>query len=305
MSFSGNHFDVKYQQNRLIWREPEMFGWNDREQQQAEFFSSHNTSDAIALMEDHAAPTIEDGADSPLQLYLELLKCSLMNSIYKDAIRLRRYTEQARVEGRVWPEVAHTMVGQARLDNVQFCVERILKDNVPGDVIETGVWRGGSTILMRGVLKAHGVTDRTVWVADSFQGLPAPSPELYPADAGANFHQFGELAVPLEQVQENFRRYGLLDGQVRFLKGWFKDTLPTAPIGQLAVARLDGDMYESTMDALTSLYPKLSVGGYLIVDDYGDIRTCRQAVTDYREAHGITEEIIPVDWTGVYWRREK
>jgi O-methyltransferase len=111
------------------------------------------------------------------------------------------------------------------------------------------------------------------------------------------------MRISLEQVQANFQRYGLLDDQVRFLKGWFKDTLPSAPIGKLAMIRLDGDMYESTMDGLVNLYPKLSPGGCLIVDDYGAISACRKAVHDYREQHGIHEEIHSIDWTGVYWRR--
>ena len=135
-----------------------------------------------------------------------------------------------------------------------------LTDGVPGDLIETGVWRGGATILMRAILKARGVTDRVVWVADSFAGLPAPNAARYPLDAGINLHRFPQLAVTLERVQDNFRRYGLLDDQVRFLKGWFRDTLPAAPIERLAVLRLDGDLYESTIQALESLYDKLSAG---------------------------------------------
>lgn len=209
------------------------------------------------------------------------------------------------MEGRVWPSAAHTMIGLKRLDNIQSCVESVLADGVPGDLIETGVWRGGATIFMRAVLKAYGVQDRNVWVADSFEGLPPPDAEKYPQDAGDRHHTARELAISLEQVKSNFERYGLLDGQVRFLKGWFRDTLPTAPIEKLAVARLDGDMYESTMDALVNLYPKLSVGGYLIVDDYGAVPACRQAVHDYREAHGISEELVDIDWTGVYWRRAR
>ncbi len=106
-----------------------------------------------------------------------------------------------------------------------------------------------------------------------------------------------------EEVRANFERYGLLDEQVRFLKGFFQDTLADAPIEQLAVVRLDGDMYESTIVALDALYPKLSVGGYLIVDDWGAVPGCRQAVEDYRRDHGITEPIVEIDWTGVYWQR--
>jgi O-methyltransferase len=156
---------------------------------------------------------------------------------------------------------------------------------------------------MRAILQAHGDASRRVWVADSFQGLPPPDPAKYPADEGDTHHTHADLAVSLEQVRSHFERYGLLDDRVRFLKGWFKDTLPAAPIERLAVARLDGDMYESTMDALKSLYPKLSPGGYLIVDDFGYAEACRQAVHDYRGAHGITEEIVTIDWTGSYWRK--
>jgi hypothetical protein len=155
-----------------------------------------------------------------------------------------------------------------------------------------------------GDLKARGVTDRLVWVADSFAGLPPPDTARFPSDEGITLHRFSQLAVSLESVRENFRRYGLLDEQVRFLKGWFRDTLPAAPIRRLAVLRLDGDLYESTIQALDALYPKLSPGGYLIVDDYGNVAACRQAVHDYRDDHQITEPIERIDWGGAFWRRE-
>lgn len=227
------------------------------------------------------------------KLYLDLIKKSLKHEIY----------DEPQVEDSIWPSTAHTMIGFDSLDRLQSCIEDVLANDVPGDFIETGVWRGGTCIFMRAMLKSHGVTDRSVWVADSFEGLPPPNAEKYPHDAGDISHTAEELAIPLEEVKSNFERYGLLDDQVHFLKGFFSDTLPDAPIEKLAVARLDGDMYESTMDALTSLYPKLSVGGYLIVDDYGAVPACRQAVHDYREANGIEEEIHSIDWTGVYWRR--
>jgi O-methyltransferase len=208
-----------------------------------------------------------------------------------------------RIEGTDWPPLADTMIGLKRLDNIQFCIEEILRRNIPGDLIETGVWRGGATIFMRGVLKAHGVTDRIVWAADSFQGLPPPDATRYPSDAGDPHHTFNYfLGISLEQVKRNFERYGLLDEQVRFLKGWFKDTLPGAPIKTLALLRLDGDMYESTMDALANLYPKLSIGGYIIVDDYY-LDGCKQAVHDYRRKHGITEGIQKIGEISAYWER--
>ncbi|HEY8267377.1 MAG TPA: TylF/MycF/NovP-related O-methyltransferase [Xanthobacteraceae bacterium] len=155
---------------------------------------------------------------------------------------------------------------------------------------------------MRGVLAARGDKSRKVWVADSFQGLPPPDAAKYPLDAGYNFHEFPQLAIPLEQVQSNFAAYGLLDEQVRFVKGWFRDTLSTIPAERFALIRLDGDLYESTIQALDALYPKLSPGGFCIIDDY-EITACRQAVADYRKAHGIEAPMKAVDWTGSYWRK--
>lgn len=196
------------------------------------------------------------------------------------------------------------MVGLRRLDNLQFCIEQALRDDVTGDLVETGVWRGGCGILMRAALKAFGDQHRSVWLADSFQGVPAPSPEEYPQDAGDTHWQFQDyLGVSADVVKANFEQFELLDDRVRFLPGWFRDTLPTAPIDRISVLRLDGDMYESTYVALTSLYPKVSRGGFVIVDDYGAIPRCRQAVDDFRTERHITDALLPVDWTGVYWRR--
>jgi O-methyltransferase len=157
---------------------------------------------------------------------------------------------------------------------------------------------------MRAALQAYGDQTRCVWVADSFQGLPKPNAIKYPADAGDKHWRHNDrLGVSLDEVKQNFARYGLLDERVKFLKGWFHETLRGAPIRQLSVLRLDGDMYESTIEVLEALYPKLSVGGFLIVDDYKSIQNCQAAVTDYRRKHDIRDEIVEIDWTGVYWRR--
>ncbi|MFF4403291.1 TylF/MycF family methyltransferase [Streptomyces sp. NPDC001262] len=246
------------------------------------------------------------------ELYLDLMKKVLTNLIYEDPPVMvysydeyseHEFTSNPRHDGRDWPSLAHTMVGLRRLDNLQRCVQGVLDDGVPGDLIETGVWRGGASIFMRSVLKARLVTDRTVWVADSFRGMPEVGPAGHPADRSLKLHEANDvLAVPLETVRDNFRRYDLLDDQVAFLPGWFKDTLPTAPIERLAVIRLDGDLYESTTDALVHLYPKLSPGGFVIVDDYV-IPACREAVHNYREEHGIREPIEDIDGTGAFWRR--
>lgn len=205
--------------------------------------------------------------------------------------------------GLDWPAAAETMIGMQRLTSLQRCVETALTDNVPGDLVECGVWRGGASILMRAVLHAYGDETRRVWLADSFEGLPRPDTENYKADKWMRFFVSSPiLAVSESEVRENFERYGLLDDQVRFLPGWFKDTLHDAPIDRIAVLRLDGDLYESTIQALDGLYPRLSPGGFCIIDDYV-LRPCRRAVADYRAKHGISEEIVDIDGTGALWRK--
>lgn len=278
-------------------------------------------------------PDIAPHPAGPERLYLDLLKQSLTRSIGREQTRAIEFPkgslwhllyaplrsllagvglrlvraavvdQQIRAEGRDWPSEAETMIGLKRLDNLQYCIEQVLQQRIPGDLIETGVWRGGASIFMRGVLKAYGDRARLVWVADSFCGLPEPDPSRYPADAGDRHHRVPQLAVSLEEVRGNFARYGLLDEQVRFLPGWFSDTLPRAPVNRLALLRLDGDMYGSTMEALTSLYPKLAVGGYVIVDDYGAVPGCRAATEDFRAQQGVTEPLERIDWTGVFWKR--
>jgi len=254
-------------------------------------------------------------------LYLELLKNCVGNRIYDDDLDLMQGSfsrdpvsgkiisntpgpmdEDQKYLGLVWPSRAHTMIGVPRLDNLRACAEAVLDDGVEGDFIETGVWRGGAVIFMRGILKAYGIADRIVWVADSFEGLPPADTAKYPKESPVPFHEYGELAISLEQVQRNFARYGLLDGQVKFLKGWFRDTLPTAPIRKLAILRLDGDLYESTMDAL-KLYPKLVSGGFVIVDDYNNVKACNDAIEDFRRDNGIADPLKLIEGGGAFWRK--
>ncbi len=217
-------------------------------------------------------------------------------------VRTNQFNAELRNEGIDWPCFGYSMTGLQRMNNIEECMRTVLAENVPGDFIETGVWRGGSTIFMRAVLERFDVKDRTVWVADSFEGLPKP---LVAQDRDKPQYDLSEcnyLKVSLEQVRANFDRFGLLDDQVKFLKGWFKDTLPIAPIEQLAVLRLDGDLYESTMDALTSLFHKVSPGGFVIVDDYWSWPNCRAAVDDFRAQHKLKGEIVSIDKSSVYWR---
>ena len=256
--------------------------------------------------------------------YLELLTSALTHTLYDplDTRELPDYVREAyggefkrqgvtfdlpsaqqqRAEGRDRPIYAQTMIGVHRLRNVRNCAEAALMGGIPGDLIEAGTWRGGAAIMMRGVLEAHRIADRRVVVADSFRGLPEPDAERYPADASDLNYTAEELAISLEEVRANFERYGLLDERVEFVEGWFRDTLPGLSERTWAVVRLDGDLYESTMDGLTNLYPQLSPGGFLIIDDYG-FDNCREAVEDYRRDNGVDAPVTEVDWTGAFWRK--
>jgi len=217
-------------------------------------------------------------------------------------MRRVKVDRELRRQGLDFPPQALTMIGMKRVDNLQACLEDILRSGVPGDIIEAGTWRGGAAIFLRAILKAHGIADRSVWVADSFEGLPSPDVSKNPADAGSYNFENPYLAVPLDTVKLNFSRFGLLDDQVRFVKGWFKETLPGLAGEKWSLIRVDGDMYESTMDALKNLYPHLSAGGYVIIDDYG-LASCREAVNDFRDANQISEPIQTIDSTGIYWQR--
>ena len=243
---------------------------------------------------------------TPEHLYLDLLKKVLTRLLFPDRSRSTSgeapFDPSLREVGMDWPSEGETMVGLKRLDNLEFCIADIVRRDVPGDLIETGIWRGGATIFMRAALEVFGDASRRVWAADSFEGLPKPNPARA-SDAKDALWRYPELAISLEEVQGNFARYGMLDDRVRFLVGWFDQTLPTAPIDRLSLLRLDGDMYDSTMVALEALYEKVSPGGYVIVDDYGAHAGCREAIDEFRGRHGIEDELHEVDWTCVFWRR--
>ena len=232
------------------------------------------------------------------------LLLKVVNTVLPRITGMNTPDQNKRELGLDWPAEAETMIGMRRLTSLQQSVETVLNDDIPGDLIECGVWRGGACILMRAVLAAYGDETRCVWLADSFEGVPRSDPTNYKADKGIRADlAAGILGVSEAEVRANFERYGLLDDQVRFLPGWFKDTLHDAPIDSIAVLRLDGDLYESTIQALDALYPRLSPGGFLVIDDYQAVKACEQAVTDYRAKHGITAEIVDIDGSGALWRK--
>jgi hypothetical protein len=244
--------------------------------------------------------------------YLDLLEKSLRNAIYGEShLEIRwqgfrqrlRHPYATRHGAPPWPPRAHTMLSAKRLNHLRHLVERTIQEQIPGDYIETGIWRGGACILMRGVLAAYGVRDRRVYCADSFAGLPPPDPKN-PADKRDRHHLFRELAISENIVRQNFAAYNLLDDNVVFLKGFFEETLPQLSNERFSLIRLDGDMYGSTLVALSNLYDRLSPSGFVVIDDYGALRSCAKAVHDFLDERGLRVEIRKIDESGVWWQKD-
>jgi len=211
--------------------------------------------------------------------------------------------------------------GYERLKRVQDLYETVRNDNIEGDLVECGVWRGAITIYMRALLKAYGDENRNVWVSDSFSGVPNteqqkkhPSVQNIPdeiqrmdekqwggrvmeraIDGGMVEKNF--LTVEGQLVQDNFRRFDLFDDKVKFLPGWFSESLPQADkngLSKIAILRVDGDLYSSTMDVLVNLYQSVVPGGFLIFDDY-NIGQSRKAIHDFFKQHGLDTNQIKQD----------
>ena len=199
----------------------------------------------------------------------------------------------------------HTLLGLSALDNLERCAEQVFAEHIPGDFLEAGVCQGGASIFLRALQVAFGQGKRRLWLADSFQGPPAPASDVDLA-SGVDFSEPSApmVAFGLEGVQDNFIRYNLLDDGVFFLPGWFAETLPRAPIGPLAILRIDADLYAATREVLENLYDRVSRGGFVIVDDYV-YPFCRQAVDGFRVERHIGEPLRYADRTVVYWRKEE
>ena len=181
-------------------------------------------------------------------------------------------------------------------------MEDVFLRDIPGDYIETGVWRGESSFFARAVMRSYDEGHRMSYVCDSFRGLPPGNKNLNPQDAG--WASMPYLEVSAEAVAENFREMGLLDPNVVFAKGFIYETMTplASQIQGLAVMRLDGDMYESTVDVLYKLYGKLSVGGYVIIDDWVGF-PAQTACVDFFRVHGFDPKIVPIDETAAYWQK--
>jgi hypothetical protein len=308
----------------------------------AEFDAQHDeiresVTEALGQLEalGFVAEVLEPKPDRNRERYLSLLKKAVANTLYpelemqvaalgnrdvsnledpelqrylrdiaeREAGALRELTAQKQ-QGTAPFRGPHTMIGLFRLDNIERCAEQVFADGVEGDFLEAGVCRGGATIFMRALQLAHGEQTRRTWVVDSFQGVP-PSDNSMDRRYGFNLEESRVpwLACSEDMVRQNFARYDLLDANVIFVPGWLAESLPQAGIEQLAILRVDVDLYSSTHECLELLYDKVVPGGFVIVDDYGFLQCCRDAVDEFRARRGISEPIEWIDSSGIFWRK--
>jgi O-methyltransferase len=269
----------------------------------------------------------------PRELYIDLLKSAILNDLYRKyipppdeediqsakrtlAALKRRYGDMIQRGGideqfvvfqqrRSSVVQAHTLGDRSQVENVEKCLRSIIEDNIQGDLIEAGVFRGGMVLLMAGILEAYGCDDRIVYVADSFEGWPKPIGNEVIEDSVCFdlFEPAGSFSAPVDEVVDNFEKYGLMSDSVRILKGWFDETLPRARIDKLSLIRVDADWYESTWTVLDVLYDKVESGGYVIIDDYGLPIGARRAVDQFRKLRQIESPLVWVNDQTVFWRK--
>ncbi len=179
-------------------------------------------------------------------------------------------------EERWLRRVAVSMLGEYPTLTATFELAKSLIDReVPGDFVEAGVYAGAEVAVMAKAIMFTGATGRRVHLFDSFQGIPQPGPEDLEFLAAGT--QAGGASCPMADVKRNMRAWGIPDELLVWHPGWFDETLPGCDLGPIALLRLDGDLYESTKPCMQHLYPKLSVGGWCIVDDY-PLSGCRKAL---------------------------
>jgi hypothetical protein len=255
-------------------------------------------------------PAVQGGMSPPPErnrdAYIDLIKRAITNYLYlggetpQDQFRCVTHYDLERSDWKVDPlSRPTTLLTKAQLDLVEQAILAVEAQKVPGDFLEAGVWRGGAVMLMRALIYAHNMTGRKVFAADSFAGIPKNSRAVNdPVDQWSD-----RWVASLDEVKQAMGRFGLLDDKVEFVAGFFEDTLKTLGSNRFAVVRLDSDSYDSVETSLEYLYPLVSQGGFIIIDDW-HLPGCRMAVMNYRSQLGIDDRVQ--EWDGnAYWIKQQ
>jgi O-methyltransferase len=200
-----------------------------------------------------------------------------------------------------------TLTTSERISALCHSVRHVAQHKIPGDIVECGVWRGGSMMAAAMTLLDERDLSRTLHLFDTFEGMPPPSEADRRAIDGMSAAALLATAdksspiwayAPLDEVRANLASTGYPADRLRFIKGKVEDTLPKHAPHPIAVLRLDTDWYESTRHELIHLYPKLSAGGVLIIDDYGDWEGARKAVDEYINDNRLPLLLQRIDQNG-------
>lgn len=210
-------------------------------------------------------------------------------------LRQQRRTGEVPADGPVPSAYSYAPLGRPALDNLQASLETVRADHIRGDLVSVGEGRGGAAILGRAYLEAHAMKAPAVWVAGRFR---AAADDRNAPDAADGY---ADLRPDLNQVRDAFERFDVLDDRVHFLQGDLEATLPDAPIESIAVLHLGSDLGASARTALDHLYPRLAVGGFVVVDEADG--PVAEAVEAYRAQHGIAEQPTRVAPAGLTWRK--
>lgn len=201
----------------------------------------------------------------------------------------------------------YTMTSLERMYGVYQAVRHVVAAGLPGDFVECGVWKGGSSMVAAKTFLDLGESERALWLYDTFEGMTAPEDGDvdYTGEPARERMQRDGLTDPgewcrgpLETVQAAMALTGYPKQQVRYVRGRVEDTLPATMPEQIAVLRLDTDWYASTRHELEHLFPRLVRGGVLIIDDYGHWQGCRRAVDEYLAEYGVAMLLSRQDYTG-------
>lgn len=238
--------------------------------------------------------------------YIDLIERSITNYHYLggdvpfEEFRAATHYDLAQSQWKVDPLARPlTLLTKAQLDLIDRAIRDLEARGIRGDFIEAGVWRGGVIVFMRALLDAYNIQDRRIFAADSFAGIPKNTRvQNDPVDDWTD-----RWVASLDDVRRSIARFGLLDERILFVVGNFADTLKSLARERFALIRLDSDSYESVETSLTALYPQLSAGGVVIIDDW-HLVGCRAAVEDYRARQGIRDQ-IQVHEANAYWVKQR
>jgi O-methyltransferase len=197
----------------------------------------------------------------------------------------------------------YTLVSPARIRNLRRLAMAIEEERIPGDVIECGVCNGGTAaVLAKTATRSE--MHRIVWLLDSFQGMPAITPEDVDGTGGdaAQAH-VGKEVGDMRRVREVLQQVECDMSRVRILPGWFNDTSSTVDCSQIAILNIDADWYESVRFCLTTFYDRVVPGGFVSFDDYGHWPGCRKAVDEFFEARQLAHRLIQVDYTAHWFQK--